>query len=202
MKNYQKHWNGGCNQIEDRLDVSMTSSCSIKSMARHHIHTRTGSGFDRTFPDCMMTFVFGWGRTDIQRKYRSMDIEKMDDEQFNAAKLDPEAAVSDYEVTSAERSKHFTNEMLMVGQNDQESHIPLLVYIRSSAATRERNTQRRYDFVQNKKREEKEQKKEARWSSWGQSGQQGWKDYSHGHWQNYDYGSQSDSSYNWRQRNW
>lgn len=62
MKNYQRLWNNKQPDSETRMDVTMTTSSTIKSIARHHIHTKTGSGFDRTFPDCMMTFVFGWER--------------------------------------------------------------------------------------------------------------------------------------------
>lgn len=44
--------------IEDRLDISMETSRALKAIIRHILHMKTGSGYDRTFPDCMVAFTF------------------------------------------------------------------------------------------------------------------------------------------------
>lgn len=131
------------------------------------------------------------GKTDIQFEYRSSQISEMTDGQFDAMLEDCEASVSDYQVTAAERFKHVSNEMFMLGSCDQDSHIPLLVYIRSCAANKERNFQRKEEHIQKKK---SEQKKPSTEKSWSQSGYQGWKNY-YGDWKSHDYGSQSEGSY-------
>ena len=56
IQKYQKTWNE-------------------KAIVRHHLYMKTGSGYDRTFPDCVMTFVLGWGKTDIQQQFRKSEIE-------------------------------------------------------------------------------------------------------------------------------
>ena len=83
--------------IEERLDVAMTTSCTMKSVVRHHLHTKTGSGYDRTFPDCMMTFVFGWGKTDIQEEYRRQEMEKMSHKDKCELQDDPRKSIADYQ---------------------------------------------------------------------------------------------------------
>ena len=64
--------------IEERMDYAMATSCAMMAIVRHHLYMKTGSGCDRTFPDCMMTCVF--------------DL----------------ANISDYHVTAAERFKRIT----------------------------------------------------------------------------------------------
>ena len=146
------------------MDFSMSTSCTIKSIARH---MKTGSGYDRTFPDCVMTFVFSLGRD--PREFRQSEIAKLDQEMGSMIE-DVDKVISDYKVTSAERYKHINNETLMLGQCDSDSHTPLLVYVRSLAADQERNLHRKKEFIQNKKKE-----KETAWKSWDQSYKQGWK---------------------------
>ena len=166
----------------------------------HNEILMTGSGHDRTFPDCMMTFVFGWGKTDIQQDFRKMEISCLNNHQLESMSEDIEQVISDYQVTSAERFKHINNEMFVLGPCDSDSHTPLMVYVRSRAANRERNLQRTREFLQNKKKEtKKENKNETAWKPWDQSYNQGWKQYGYGTWKDYsgDYRSQSDSSHHW-----
>ena len=59
IKKYQKIWNEA-QEMPLRTDDKMATSCTMKSIVRHHLCMKTGSGCDRKFPDCMMTFVFGW----------------------------------------------------------------------------------------------------------------------------------------------
>ena len=154
--------------LAERMDFTMSTSRTIKSIARHHLYMKEGSGFDRTFPDCMMTFVFSWGRTDIQQEFRQFEIAKLDQDTMDSMIEDVDKAISDYKVTSAERYKHINNEMLMLGPCDSDSHTPLLVYIRSLAADQERNYHRKKEYNQNKKKEN-----ETAWKPWNQSYQQG-----------------------------
>ena len=35
--------------LAERKDFTMSTSCTIKPIARHHLHMKTGSGYDRTF---------------------------------------------------------------------------------------------------------------------------------------------------------
>ena len=59
MEKFKKLWNETQDMpLAERMDFPMSTSSTIKAIARHHIHMKTGSGYDRTFPDCMMTFVF------------------------------------------------------------------------------------------------------------------------------------------------
>ena len=120
-----------------------------------------------------MTFVFGWGKTNIQQDFRKEEMDAMKDDQLEAMRNDPTTAISDYQVSSAERFKHVSNEMFMNGSQDSDSHSPLMIYIRSRSATKQRN-----------------------FEQWGNHKQ--WKDYGDSTWHDYgDYGSQSDSSYRW-----
>ena len=62
MKEYQRLWNEKENlPLVDRMEYAMETSCTLKPIVRHHLYMKTGSGYDRTFSDVMMTFVFGWG---------------------------------------------------------------------------------------------------------------------------------------------
>ena len=201
MKNYQKMWNEAAQKSEYRVDITMTTTTTIKSLVRHHIHTTTGSGYDRTFPDCMMTFVFGWGKTDIQNAHRKEEEQGMTKSHYAAMLNDPEAVVSDYLVTSSERFKRISNLMFMIGSQDSESHVPLFVYIRSCAENKKRNHQRYKELVQRKKKEEKNERGTSS-QSWSQSKQQGWKDFSYSNWKDYDWASQSDSSNRWNKGKW
>ena len=91
---------------------------------------KTGSGSDRTFPDCMMTFVFGWGKTDIQHRFRKSEIDFMTNEEKKTMQDKTSLINSDYQVTSTERFKHITNEMFLNGPCDSDSHSPRMVYTR------------------------------------------------------------------------
>ena len=133
--------------LAERMDFTMSTSCTIKPIARHHLHMKEGSGDDRTLPDCMMTFVFSWGKTDIQQEFRRSEIAKLDQATMDSMIEDVDKVISDYLVTSAKRN----NEMLMLGPCDSDSHTPLLVYVRSLAADQERNLHRKKDYIQNKK---------------------------------------------------
>ena len=114
MKAYQKLWNETSNlPLVDRMEYAMETSCTLKSIIRHHLHMKCGSGYDRTFPDVMMTFVFGWGKTNIQQVFRNEEMNAMNDEQLAAMRNDPAQAIFDYQVSSAERFKHVNNDMFM-----------------------------------------------------------------------------------------
>ena len=89
MKAYQRLWNETENlPLMDRMEYAMETSC------RHHLYMKTGSGYDRTFPDGMMTFVFGWGKTNIQQVFRKEEMNAMKDEQLEATRNDPTSAFS------------------------------------------------------------------------------------------------------------
>ena len=91
----------------------------IKSIVRHHLYMKTGSGYDRTFPDA---FVFGWGKTNIQQVFRKEEMNAMRDEQLEAMRNDPTSAIFDYQVSSAERLKHVNSDMFMNGTQDSDSY--------------------------------------------------------------------------------
>ena len=124
----------------------METSCTLKSIVRHHLHMKCGSGYDRTFPDVMMTFVFGWGKTNIQQAFRKDEMNGMDNEQLEFMRNHPTKAIFNYQVSSAERFTHVNNDMFMNGSQDSDSHSPLMVYIRrpGNATLRDtRSTSRR-----------------------------------------------------------
>ena len=158
-------------------------------IVRHHLYMNCGSGYDRTFPDVMMTFVFGWGKTNKQA-FRKDKINGVDDEQLELMRNHPTKAIFDCQVSSAERFKHVNNDMFMNGSQDSDSHSPLMVYIRSKSATRQRIKKKQAWTPQENKDYNKQ---------WGHQKQ--WKDYSTSTWNDYvDYGSQSDSSRRWYRR--
>ena len=104
VKAYQRLWNETKNlPLVDRMEYAMETSCTLKSIVRHHLYMKCGSGYDRTFPDVMMTFVFGWGKTNIQQAFRNEDMNAMDDEQLEAMRNDSTKAIFDYQVSSALR---------------------------------------------------------------------------------------------------
>ena len=139
-----------------------------------------------------MTFVFGWGKTDIQNRFRRSEIESMTDEEKKTMQDKTSLIISDYQVTSAKRFKHITNEMFLIGPCDADSHSPLMAYIRSRSESKERDTQRAKEYNQTKKGNT--------WrSSWRYNkaygyDQPGWKCYSSSTWYDYDYYSQSETS--------
>ena len=147
MTAYQRLWNETENlPLVDRMEYAMETSCTLKSIVRHHLYMKTGSGFDQTFPDVMMTFVFGWGKTNIQQDFRKEEMDAMKDDQLETMRNDPTTAIFDYQVSSAERFKHVNNEMFMNGSQDSDSHSPLMVYIRppsSETLSDPRSTSRR-----------------------------------------------------------
>ena len=102
MEKFKKLWNETQDMpLAEQMDFSMSTSCATKSSARHHLHMKTG--YDRTFPDCTMTFVFSWGKTKIQREFRQSEIAKLQ-ETIDSMIEDVDKVISDYKVTSAERS--------------------------------------------------------------------------------------------------
>ena len=77
MKAYQRLWNETENlPLVDRMEYAMGTSCTLKSVVRHHIYMKTGSAYARTFPD-VMTFVFGSGKTNIQQVFRKEEMNAM-----------------------------------------------------------------------------------------------------------------------------
>ena len=88
MKAYQRLWNETENLPLDRMEYAMETSCTIKSIVRHHLYMKNGSGYDRTFPDVMMTFALGWGKTNIQQVFRKEDMNAKSDEQLEAMRND------------------------------------------------------------------------------------------------------------------
>ena len=193
MREYQRLWNETKDlPLVDRMEFAMETSCALKSIVRHHLCMKCGSGYDRTFPDVMMTFVFGWGKTNIQQAFRKDEMNGMDDEQLEFMRNHPTKAIFDSQVSSAERFKHVNNDMFMNGSQDSDSHSPLMVYIRSKSATRQRSSERYQEYIKKKQawtpQEYKDYNKQ-------------WKDYSNSTWNDYgDYGSQSDSSRRWYRR--
>ena len=148
MRTYQRLWNNTKNlPLVDRMEYAMETSCTLKSIVRHHLYMKCGSGYDRTFPDVMMTFVFGWGKTNIQQAFRKEEMNGIDDEQLELMRNDPTKAIFDYQVSSAERYKHVNNDMFMNGSQDSDSHSPLMVYIRSKSATKQRSSGRYQEYM-------------------------------------------------------
>ena len=147
MRAYQKLWNETKNLPPvDRMEYAVETSCTLKSIVRHHLYMKCGSGYDRTFPDVMMTIVFGWGKTNIQQDFRKDEMNGMDDEQLEFMR----SHMFDYQVSSAERYKHVNNEMFMNGSQDSDSHSPLMVYIRSKSATSKRSSERHQEYIKKK----------------------------------------------------
>ena len=134
----------------------------------------------------MMTFVFGWGKTNIQQAFRKDEMNGMDDEQLEFMQNHPTKAKFDCQVSSAERSQ------------DSDSHSPLMVYIRSKSATRQRSSERYQEYIKKKQVWTPQEYKNYN-KQWGHQKQ--WKDYSNSTWDDCgDYGSQSDSSRRWYRR--
>ena len=200
MRTYQRLWNATKNlPLVDRMEYAMETSCTLKSIVRHHLYMKCGSGFDRTFPDVMMTMVFGWGKTKIQQDFRKDEMNCMDDEQLEFMRNHPTKAIFDYQVSSAERYKHVNNEMFMNGSQDSDSHSPFMVYIRSKSATSKRSSERYQDYIKKKQSSWITQEYKDYNKQWGHQKQ--WKDYSTSTWNDYgDHGSQSDSSRRWYRR--
>ena len=123
MEKFKNLWNGTQDMPRaEQMDFTMSTSCAVKSIARHHLH---GSGFHKTFPDCMMTFVFSCGKTDIQKEFRKFVISKLDQDTMDSMIADVDKVISDYKVTSTERYKHSNNEMLLLGPCNSDSHTPI-----------------------------------------------------------------------------
>ena len=74
----------------------------------------------------------------------------MKDDQLETMRNDPTTAIFDYQVSSAERFKRVNNEMFMNGSQDSDSHSPLMVYIRSRSATKQRNFERSKEYFKKK----------------------------------------------------
>ena len=199
MREYQRLWNETKDlPLVDRMEYAMETSCTLKSIVRHHLYMKCGSGCDRKFPDVMMTFVFGWGKTNIQQAFRKDEMNGMDDEQLVLMRNHPTKAIFDYQVSSAERFKHVNNDMFMNGSQDSDSHSPLMVYIRSKSATSKRGAERYQEYIKKKQPWTPQEYKDYN-KQWGLQKQ--WKDYSNSTWNDCgDYGSQSDSSRRWYRR--
>ena len=128
MRAYQKLRNATKNfPLVDRMEYAVETSCTLKSIVRHHLYMKCGSGFDRTFPDVMMT--------------------NMDDEQLEFMRNHPDKVLFHYQVSSAERYKHVNNEMFINGSQDSNSRSPLMACIRSRSATSKRSSERYRDYV-------------------------------------------------------
>ena len=148
MRAYQRLWNETKDlPLVDRMEYAMETSRTLKSIVRHHLYMKCGSGYDRTFPDVMMTFVFGWGKTNIQQAFRKDEMNGMDDEQLEFMRNNQTKAIFNYQVSSAERFKHVNNDMFMNGSQDSDSHSPLMVYIRRKSATRQRSSERYQEYI-------------------------------------------------------
>ena len=140
------------------MEYAMETSCTIKSIVCHHFeHPR----------DVMMTFVFGWGKTNIQQVFRKEEMNAKSDEQLEAMRNDPTSAIFDYQVSSAERFKHVNNDMFMNGSQDSDSHSPLMVYIRSRSAARQRNFERSKEHQKKKQSWTQQEYKDYNKQCWG-----------------------------------
>ena len=103
------------------------------------------------------------------------EMNGMEDEQLESMRNDPTKAIFDYQVSSAERFKHVNNDMFMNGSQDSDSHSPLMVYIRSKSATRQRNPERYQEYLKKKQAWTPQEYKDYN-KQWGHQKQ--WKDYS------------------------
>ena len=88
------------------LNTTIKFYVTMKAIVRHHLYMKTGSGCDQTLPDCMMTFIFGWGKTDIQNLFRRSEIESMTDEEKKTMQDKTSLIISDYQATSAAFQAH------------------------------------------------------------------------------------------------
>ena len=113
-----RHRNDHCGPIQ--LQNGDILYHDMKSIVHHHLYMKTGCGYDRTFPDCMMTFAFGWGKRHPARV--PSETGNLTEAQLTSMQDDFEKAIADYQVSSNERIKHITNEMLMLGHCDSDSH--------------------------------------------------------------------------------
>ena len=97
MQTYQDTWNTTKGMpIEERMDYAMATFCTMKAIVRHHLYMQTGSGCDRTFPDCMMTFAFGWGKTATQNRFRRFEYESMTEEEEKKMQDETTLIISNY----------------------------------------------------------------------------------------------------------
>ena len=139
----------------------------------------------RTFPDCMMTFVFGWGKTDIQEEFRRAEIANMTDEQMQATRDNIELSIADYQVSSAERFKRFNN----------KAHASQ-IYTAHSWSTSEARLRIERGTISEPRSTSRARRGRCR----RQHGSHVWKDYN-STWKEYgDYSSQSDSSDHWHKQ--
>ena len=115
MRAYQRLWNETKDlPLVDRMKYAMETSCTLKSIVRHHLYMKTGSGYDRTFPDVISSKQAFW----------KDEMNGMDDEQLQFMRNNPTKAIFDYQVSSAVRFKHVNNDMFMNGSQDSDSHSP------------------------------------------------------------------------------
>ena len=98
---------GSFNMSTILTKVSSTTSRNIRRHGTRHRkcplrtdwvtkYMKTGSGYDRTFPDCMIPFVFGWGKTDIQQGFRKSEIGNWTEAQLTSMQDDFEKVIADY----------------------------------------------------------------------------------------------------------
>ena len=129
------------------------------------------------------------GKTKVQQDFRKIEMNSMDDEQLEFMRNHPNKAISNYQVSSAERYKHVNNdEMFMNGSRNSDSHSPLMVYIRSKSATSKRSSERYQDYVKMRQSSWTTQEHKDYNKQWGYQKQ--WKDYSTSTWNDYgDHGS-------------
>ena len=103
MEKFKRTWNETQDMsLADRMDFSMSTSCTIKPIARHHLHTKTGSGYDRMFPGLHddLRIQLGKGQhPTIISSFRHCQTRGT----LESMTEDVDKAISDYKVTSAER---------------------------------------------------------------------------------------------------
>ena len=127
------------------------------------------------FADLLMTVVFGWGKTNIQQEFRNEEMNALKADQLDTMRNDPTTAIFDHQVSSAERFKHVDNEMFMNGSQGSDSHSPLMVYIRSRSAAKQRNYERSKEHFKKKQSWTEQEYKEYNKQQWGNQKQ--WKGY-------------------------
>ena len=168
--------------LTERLEISAEASSTLQSIVQYHLYTKNGTGQDKAFPDCMVTYVFHWGRTYHQDANKQEEERKMSKRDLDDAKEDKTFALPDYKVMSAEKIKHITNEMLMNGRKDQDSHSPLLVHLRSISEEKKRNEAR---AARHQRRKYNAPSSSSQSKSYNKATMKEWQDWSDRDWSDY-----------------
>ena len=103
---------------DGQIGLSYDSSASVRDIIRNVLHTKKGSSYDRAFPDCIPTSAFSWNNQRPARITKKEDT--FDEERKRAFEDDTSRTISDHQVSSAERFKRITNEMLMRARDRSE----------------------------------------------------------------------------------